>query len=331
MRRAIVLTLGLLVAGCAERVFEVEPELPKLQAFADDVDGARLMSDVGGLLAAHRADTPLDCESVGLGDDDRVCHHSRLGARAWLLERFAALGVPVEIEESGTGLFATGNLVVELPGSTRPEEIVLVGAHYDSFYGGADDNSSGVAAVLELFRLFSARETERTVRFVFFDYEEFGYLGTERYLQSRPVEEQIVAAMVFDCIAYSDPRPNTQKTLPGFPTPTTGDFIAIIGNEASRQLATETYALNAELGQMKAAAVVAPAEAAFPMTGQLLRSDHGAFWLSGRPAVFLTDTANLRNPNYHTPTDTPDTLDPEFFRNVVRLSAATLAHWGGLR
>lgn len=331
MKKLVLLMVGLCGAGCSERVFEVEPDLELLRTFSDGVDETRLLADVRELFSAHRADTKLDCESLGLGDDDRVCHHSRLAARQWLLDHFAALGVPVELEASGSGMFETGNLVVELAGRTRADEIVLVGAHYDSFYGGADDNSSGVAAVLELVRLFRDRESERTMRFVLFDFEEFGYLGTERYLQSRPVEEQIVATLVFDCIAYSDSAEGSQRTLAGFPTPTTGDFVAIIGNEASRQLATDAYGLNAELGVMKAAAVIAPGEAAFPMTGQLLRSDHGAFWLSGRPAVFLTDTANLRNPNYHTLTDTPDTLDPQFFRNVVRLSAATLGHWGGLR
>ncbi len=169
------------------------------------------------------------------------------------------------------------------------------------------------------------------MRFVFFDYEEFGYLGAQQYLASRPAEEQIVAALVFDCIAFSDPREGSQKTLVGFPTPSVGDFVAIIGNEPSRQLASEATALNAELGLMKTATVIAPDMAAFPMTGQLLRSDHGAFWLTGRPALFFTDTANLRNANYHTKTDLPETLDPVFFRNVVRLSAATLALWGGLQ
>jgi len=326
----ILAVLGL-ATGCAEATFEESPQLPFLRTLMAEVEPQRLIDEVQGLVEAHQSDTPLDCASLGLPDDDRVCHHSRVAAGQRIRSTLESLGAVVTEQVQGEGAFRTRNLVVELPGTGRPNEVVLIGAHYDSFYGGADDNSSGVAAMVELYRLLSTRTLDRTVRFVWFDFEEFGFIGSERYVAELDSTQRIVTALVFDCIGYSDTTPGSQEALPGFPTPSEGDFIALIGNQTSKQQITEAYALNSQLEVLRAAAVVSPSDGAFPITGPLLRSDHSVFWLDGLPAIFLTDTARLRNPHYHQVTDTADTLDPVFFANVVRLSAAAVAHWAGAR
>ncbi len=330
MRAGLLVLVGLLT-GCSQMDFDQAPRPEFLRTLMAEVQPQRLIDEVDALVQAHQSDVPLDCEAVGLPDDDRVCHHSRVAAGQRIRSVLESMGAVVTVDAQGEGAFATQNLVVELRGTVHPDQVVLVGAHYDSFYGGADDNSSGVAAMLELYRVLSTRSLDRTLRLVWFDFEEFGFIGSQRYVQSLPEGETVEVAVVFDCVGYSDGRPGSQEALPGFPTPSEGDFIALIGNQTSEQKTVEAYALNTQLEVMRAAAVVSPGDGAFPITGPLLRSDHSVFWLDGLPAVFLTDTARLRNPHYHQLTDTADTLDPVFFANVVRLSTAAVGHWVGAR
>jgi Zn-dependent M28 family amino/carboxypeptidase len=205
-----------------------------------------------------------------------------------------------------------------------------VGAHYDAYHAGADDHTSGVAALLELARVLSQHQFDRTLRFVGFDFEEYGLVGSVRYVSAEGRQpERIVATMVFDGIGYYDSEPGSQQSLPGLPTPPAGDFLAVIANDTSSQRAAELFALNESLKLMKIVPIIAPGEGTSPLTGNLMRSDHTPFWLEGHEAIFLTDTANFRNPNYHLDTDDVDTLDPVLFHKAVQISAATLAYWAG--
>ena len=103
----------------------------------------------------------------------------------------------------------------------------------------------------------------------------------------------------------------------------------MIANEPSRQRAVETRLLNDALGVARMVAIIAPADGASPIAGNLMRSDHAPFWLTGREALFFTDTANFRNPNYHTDQDLPATLDPEFLASATRLAMVTVGYWAG--
>lgn len=327
MIRALALLLALSGVGCSERPTLESPNLPGLRELADSVDGDRLMARVWELSTAHLGETPLDC--TGFDGYDLFCHLTREGAGALVRRELEGLGYQVESADSGEGVFRTSVLFAEKRGATRPDEVVLVGAHYDAFYQGADDNSSGVSAVLELARLFAGRTFDRTIRFVAFDHEELGLVGSSRYAQSLPEEEQLVVALVFDCIAYADSTPGSQRSLPGLPSPSAGDFLAVISNQLSLPRALEVRALQDALELVKVVTLTAPEDGASPVSGNLMRSDHAPFWLTGRSAIFMTDTANFRNPHYHKETDTPDRLEPVFFRGVVQLSAASLAYWAG--
>ncbi|HZI07621.1 MAG TPA: M28 family peptidase [Archangium sp.] len=319
------------VLSCSRPVLE-GARLEQLAEVAAQVDEARLMGLVSELVKAHQEDTPLGC--AWLTEDQRsrhevVCHLTREKAAALLQARLQELGLSVRRNESATTPFPTSNIIAELPGVTRPEEVVLLGAHYDAFYDGADDNGSGVAALLEIARVLSQYKFDRTVRFVGFDMEEFGLVGSSRYIGEHTGPERIVASMVFDCIGYYDTQEGTQQSLPGLPSPSTGDFLAVIGNDVSSQRASELFALNNALKLAKVTPIIAPRDGTSPLTGNLLRSDHAPFWLTGHEALFLTDTANFRNRNYHQPTDTVDTLNPAYYRRTVQISAATLAYWAG--
>jgi hypothetical protein len=144
-------------------------------------------------------------------------------------------------------------------------------------------------------------------------------------------DEKLVASVIFDCIGYYSTEPGSQQSMPGLPSPTTGDFLAIIGNDNSIDLATELHQLNDHLKLMKLLSIIAPGNGTttVPVSASLMRSDHAPFWYKGHKALFLTDTANFRNTNYHRDTDTVETLAPDYFRRAVQISAAGLATWAG--
>ena len=320
--------LGLL--SCSKPVLE-NARLEALADVATQVDGERLMGLVSEVVATHVQDT-VDCPLLDetRRNDRQYCPLTRRKAGELIHARFEQLGLRVRRQETPGTPISTSNIIAELPGTSRPEEVVLVGAHYDALHAGADDNTTGVAAVLELARVLSQYKFERTLRFVGFDFEEIGLVGSARYVDAESGRPQrIVASMIFDGIGYYDSKPGSQLSLPGLPTPSAGDFLAVIANDTSSQRAAELYALNEALKLMKVVPIIAPRDGTGPLTGNLMRSDHQPFWLQGHEALFLTDTANFRNPHYHQATDKLDTLEPTSFRQAVRLSAATLAFWAG--
>ncbi|QRK10976.1 M28 family peptidase [Archangium violaceum] len=332
MRALSAAFLFLAVSSCSSRPSVDESSAVRAGDFAAGVEKSRLMSDVEALVASHREDTPLDCALFEPSEIDTtrrpVCNLTRDKARQLVRERLESFGYTVTTHDTEDARFPTSNLIAELRGTEHPDEVVVIGAHYDAYFSGADDNSSGVAALLEMARLAAGKRFARTVRFVGFDLEELGLVGSTRYVQTHP-GERIVASIVFDCIGYKDARPGAQQGLPGFPVPTTGDFIAAIANEPSRPRLEELYTLATRLGYGFVRGVVVPNEGSGPASGNLMRSDHAPFWLAGQSALFLTDTANFRNPNYHHDTDVPSTLDPDFLADVTRLSAAGLSFWAG--
>ncbi len=214
-------------------------------------------------------------------------------------QAFESRGVPVR------------NLEVVRPGRSLPDEIVVVGAHYDSVLGcpGANDNGSGVAAVIELSRLLAARELSRTVRFVLFVNEEppffqTGDMGSLHYARrAKERGEHIVAMFSLETMGcFTDAEGSQSYPFPfSFFYPSRGNFIAFVGNLSSQRLlrrAVESFRLHASI----------PSEgAAVPggITG-VGWSDHWAFWQHGYPGVMVTDTAPFRYEHYHTPLDTPD-------------------------
>lgn len=320
------LLVAALLSACASASLE-DVQATRALEVAATVDTDQLVAHVTELVSAHAEDEPLDCTVLDLENIDQVrrpvCHLTRDNARQLVREKLEALGYAVTLQSDDDGVFSTSNVVAEKKGTTHPDEVVLVGAHFDAFHAAADDNSSGVAAMLEIARALSGRQTARTVRFVGFDLEEFGLVGSTRYVASGGARG-LVAAVVFDCIGFSSP---TQQGLLGFPMPEVGDFLGVIANAKSEQLARELSQLASKQGAVKTEVALAPGTGAGPMTGDLMRSDHAPFWLAGAPALFLTDTANFRNPHYHTEDDHLDTLDPDFLARVTKLSTAAVAYW----
>jgi Zn-dependent M28 family amino/carboxypeptidase len=214
------------------------------------------------------------------------------------------------------------NIEAELPGASRHDDILVLGAHYDSVPGcpGANDNGSGVAALLDIARALRSARLERTVRFVAFVNEEPPFfqgpeMGSVVYARrARMRGERIVGMLSLETIGYYTDEPRTQA----YPAPlhllypSTGNFIGIVGDLRSRHLLGRVARAFRAATAFPIQSAVAPA--ALPGVGW---SDHWAFWQEGYPAVMLTDTAPYRYPHYHTTRDTPDQLRYPQFAEVV--------------
>jgi Zn-dependent M28 family amino/carboxypeptidase len=203
--------------------------------------------------------------------------------------------------------------------------LVVIGAHYDSKPGtpGADDNASGVAALLELAawlqpRLLEAPRWSGRLQLAAYDLEEYGFVGSFVHSQELQQARAAVRGMIsLEMLAYTDHRPGSQRLPPHLVPlyPNVGNFIGVCGNQSSRDLLqTVTEALKGVPGL--------PVESlAVPGRGEMLPevrlSDHSSFWDRGYPALMITDTSFFRNPHYHQPTDTPETLDFPFLARVT--------------
>jgi hypothetical protein len=225
-------------------------------------------------------------------------------------------------------------VLAERPGTGPRREIVLVGAHYDSVLGspGANDNATGVAALLELARLLAGAGRERTLRFVAFVNEEPPfYLGEamgslHHARRAREGGDAIVAMFSLETIGYYSDAPGSQSYP--FPLsvfyPSTGNFIGFVGNMRSRGL------VRSAIGSFRR-------HTAFPSEGAALPavipgvgwSDHWSFWQAGYPALMVTDTALYRYPAYHAADDTPEKVDYERTARVVAGLARVLGDLAG--
>jgi len=205
----------------------------------------------------------------------------------------------------------------------------VIGAHYDTTQRspGADDNASGCAAILALARTFKDNPQPRTIRFVLFPNEELPTGGTSEMgswiyaKKARASGDNITAMLSLEMLGYFTDAPNTQKypsPLSAF-YPTTGNFIAFVANYDNRALVKQS------VRAFRAGAQFPSEGAALPnFIRDVGRSDHWGFWKEGYRALMVTDTANFRNPNYHGPNDTPDTLDYDSMARVVEGLRAVL-------
>ncbi len=263
-------------------------------------------------------------------------------ARAWLLERLDGLGLRPELAEvawAGAAEHSLQNVELTLPAADDGAPILVLGAHYDSVAGtpGADDNGSGVVALLELARRLSGPPPgPLEVRCVWFDAEEPGLIGSGAFVAALDADarRRFLGAVVLETMAYVDRRPGSQAVPPGlraiFDPGDTGDFLLVVGNVASAPLAQR---LHAALAEAPRAVLRAEVFSLLPGAGWVLpdarRSDHARFWDAGLPAVMLTDTADFRSPHYHRASDRVETLDLDFLaeatagveRAVLRLAA----------
>lgn len=252
-----------------------------------------------------------------------VFHYTQLvQAAEYIGKTLSETGYEVTRQEYDVSGQICENLEVEILGTERPDEIVLIGAHYDSVKGspGANDNASGVAAMLALARAFAQNPASRTLRFVAFTNEEppffrSRHMGSRVYAKrSRQRAENIILMLSLETIGYYSDKPGSQSYV--FPLhfyyPSTGNFIAFVSNVENGPLVRHLIKSFRQ-------------HASFPSEGGALWgwlpgvgwSDHWAFWKEGFPAAMVTDTALFRDSAYHTAHDAPQNIHYEHFARVV--------------
>jgi hypothetical protein len=249
------------------------PADPAIAAMVGQVQAANLQAHVTALSAiqTRRATQPENAQAVQYV----VNQLAVLPSLTWRTESFSSSYGP--------------NVIAELPGTDLANEIVMIGAHLDSIAGtstssapGADDNASGSAAVLEIARIFAGQQFRRTVRFGWWNAEEFGLVGSGAYAAAAAARGDVIIAYVnTDMNAYRAP----------------GDVLSVdfISNDSTPSLvnaliqATQTYlpGVPTNVGSLSGGT-----------------SDHRSFFRNGFPAAFPFEDIGQYSPYIHTTNDT---------------------------
>jgi peptidase M28-like protein len=286
----------------------------------------RNISTAAPLSAAEselRAELVADVQKLaGEIGERNLQHYAQLNAAADFIEAsFSRAGLQPRRNTYELKGRACHNIETEIPGA-RPE-IVVIGAHYDSVFGspGANDNASGVAALLALARRFAGKPAAQTLRFVAFVNEEPPYFQTEQMgsfvyaKQCKARGDRISAMISLETIGCFSDKPGSQSyPSPGLGAfyPRTGNFIGFVGNFGSRALVRRAIGLFREQGKVPSEGAALPS-----FIPGVAWSDQWSFWQCGYPAMMITDTAPFRYPHYHESTDTPDKLEYDRFALVV--------------
>jgi hypothetical protein len=285
-------------------------------------------------------------------------------AAGWIAERkpFSYAHAKHVIEAASDGLHMTRadrenlngvNVVAHLDGDHSGLPVVI-GAHYDTVPNspGADDNGSGVAALLELARVLKPLPVTIPVILAAFDHEEAGMFGSRAFVEDLMPTGGTRLAVIYECIGYIANQPGAQQVPPGVGAVYRQQLgrmrrRGLIGDEtvviyqgssvpAARYLGEHVGHL---VGRDRVVLLRNPVD--LPVTGRILRrlvpwvtefarSDHVPFWQASLPAVQITDTANMRNPHYHQSSDTPDTLDYQRIADVISATAMLILRMNGL-
>lgn len=289
------------------------------RAAATAVDGAALQAHVSALLTARQSEAPVPSPYFG------AMPLRRSQAADYIDRALRAEGyTPIHERDEQNGV-ATDNIYVDIAGSAQPASYVLVTGHYDNWHLGADDNASAVAVLLQAAHIFVGQRPRRSLRIVAFDREEEGLTGSERFAE-RHAADSIYAVLNMDCVAFASHEENSQSAPPGLGLRSIGDFLAVLANVPAASPLSQVAALSSRLPQpVDVLGLLAPGDGHNAGAAAFLRSDHAPFWRRGVPALFFTDTANFRNPNYHKKSDLPDTLDYDFLSRSGQLVIAAAA------
>jgi hypothetical protein len=288
-----------------------------ISAYISSVDTSALKRDVEAVYGIrHRVSNPTHLASV----------------RLQLKDSLAKYGYDVISQKFTYKEFKGENIIGRKPGYGNNRKKVVICAHYDTVIDspGADDNGSGIAALLEMARILASMPAENAIEIVFFDLEEAGMIGSRQYVafQDSLKNEDIVAAINLDMIGYMSTEKHSQaipETIAlAFPrikqkvedNEGRGDFILCIANESSSGLRDEFTAQAAKyLPERKVISILTPGKS--EVVPYLRYSDHSSFWDKNYPAIFIGDGSDSRNLNYHSPQDTIGTLNYPFMKDAT--------------
>jgi len=249
-------------------------------------------------------------------------------AAEYIMEELRSFGYVADLQAYSARGKIFRNIIATKNGERNSDEIIILGAHYDTKGNpGADDNASAVAGLLETARAFSNKVSGRTIKFIAFVNEEPPFfkkktMGSRVYAKAaRGKADNIIGALILEMIGYFSNEPGSQHVPPGFSFfyPNKGNFIGFAGNLKSKRLVRDTAAYFRRGTSLPVEWVVAPS-----ILIGIDFSDNWSFWKERYPAVMITDTAFYRNPNYHKISDTYETLDYESMSEVVKGLTAAL-------
>ena len=252
------------------------------------------------------------------GDRNPLTQPERyLAAQTYLVTHFQRYGLKTVFDE----LSYQGSRFVNVIARSRVSETMprlLIGAHLDTVPGtpGADDNASGLAVMLETASVISAELPHAPMEYVGFTLEEVGMVGSGHYaaaLKRRGVS--LLGMLSLEMVGYVATQQRYPPLLSRF-YPPVGNFIGLVANRRSKPFLHVVERAMRSISQLPVETLTLPANGWMVPESRL--SDHAPFWDAGYPALLITDTAFLRNPHYHQPTDTIETLDLAFLARVCQ-------------
>ena len=306
-----------------------DPCAESSETMADCVEQERYVADLETLASQPRfAGDPGHAAALDLG-----------------FERFTEFGYETVRQEFSTGT----NIVGRRVGTTRPDEIVVIAAHFDSVPDcpGADDNASGSAGVIEAARVLAKFDFERTLVVALWDQEEINFGGVEAYVSEAVANgDNVVGNFNLEMIAYFDDNENSQTIPTGldgvWPEQAAdiesdgnrGNFITLVADENAREM-SEALVFHADRIGLRSIWIELLADwVTSPLFADLRRSDHSIFWDAGYPAIMITDTSEFRYDPYHCRnglTDEVANLDYARATQVVQMTVGAAADYlGGL-
>jgi Peptidase family M28 len=271
---------------------------------------------------ADRLKSDVETLAVKIGRRNVDNYQNLIAAKDFLNQELVRSGYTVREQKYIVDGKSYSNLEVEILGSSRAGEILVIGGHYDSAFTspGANDNATGAAAVLSLAREFVGTKPLRTLRFVEFTNEEPPFFWTQNmgsfvYAQAAKQRgDTIVGMFSLETLGYFSNAANTQKYPPPLSLlyPSQGNFIGFISDLDSRELLRNT------IRSFRAQAQFPSEGAALPSLIQGVGWSDRSFWQQGYQALMITDTAPFRYPQYHTDGDTVTKID---FEQLARVTA----------
>jgi Zn-dependent M28 family amino/carboxypeptidase len=270
----------------------------------------------------HNSRTILDYLSNNLGERSIRKYDNLESAARYIRDWFTRYGHPPDEEDYMAAGKKVQNLITDIPGRDPRAGMILLGAHYDTIEGtaGADDNASGITGLLEVYRLLSARQFKRTIRFIAFTLEEPPFFSGDHMgsmvcaKNARARKDNIELMVCLEMIGCGGKK--YEQHIPfrdmARKTPRVGDFLAVVSLPSSSEYTFLFKKVYNRHSRKEIIDFIGPSS----IPG-ISHSDHYSFVKQGYPAIMLTDTAFYRNANYHTEHDTFDTINLKFITDNI--------------
>ena len=318
-----------ILGKCRAKVIVDDLQPVDLQSIVDEVDSNLVIDDMTFITGVrHRHAGVQHLEAV----------------KDTIEKRFMSYGLQDFSDTFNYASYIAKNIVGRHPGLTDEKKTIIVDGHFDTQPNtpGADDNASGTVGMLQVMRVLSKYNFRHTLKFIGFDLEEMGLVGSLHYVtEAIPSYDSIIGVLNCEMIGFFSNDSGSPIIPTGFCTlfPALcdslaadnyrGNFIFNVANDSSNSLRTlydscaRVYVPNLRVLSLAVAGNghIAP---------DLRRSDHAPFWDAGYKALMLTDGAEYRNPNYHQPSDTVGTMNFTFMTNVIKATLATAATLAGV-